>query len=118
LTGQALVAADGAASLIRGDSESSSLARKELSHIVNCYFRADIEPHLGDRKGVLFFNLERARQRRAAAAGRRGSLVVSDQRAATGLVARDLHPRSRAPGSAPRRGRGTRTEVLSLSCGN
>jgi hypothetical protein len=28
---------------------------KELSHIVNCYFLADIEPHLGDRKGVLFF---------------------------------------------------------------
>jgi len=28
---------------------------KELLHIVNCYFRADIERHLGERKGVLFF---------------------------------------------------------------
>src|SRR5262245_18582934 len=55
LTGQALLAADGAASLIRGELGIELEGRKELSHIVNCYFRADIEPHLGDRKGVLFF---------------------------------------------------------------
>jgi 2-polyprenyl-6-methoxyphenol hydroxylase-like FAD-dependent oxidoreductase len=55
LTGRALVAADGAASLIRDELGLELEGAKELSHIVNCYFRADIEPHLGDRKGVLFF---------------------------------------------------------------
>jgi 2-polyprenyl-6-methoxyphenol hydroxylase-like FAD-dependent oxidoreductase len=55
LTGRALVAADGAASLIRGELGIELAGSKELSHIVNGYFRADIEPHLGDRKGVLFF---------------------------------------------------------------
>jgi len=55
LTGRSLVAADGAASLIRGELGIELEGSKELSHIVNCYFRADIEPHLGDRKGVLFF---------------------------------------------------------------
>jgi 2-polyprenyl-6-methoxyphenol hydroxylase-like FAD-dependent oxidoreductase len=55
LTGRALVAADGAASLIRDELGIELVGAKELSHIVNCYFRADIEPHLGDRKGVLFF---------------------------------------------------------------
>jgi len=49
------VAADGAASLIRGELGIELEGSKDLSHIVNCYFRADIEPHLGDRKGVLFF---------------------------------------------------------------
>ena len=53
--GAALVAADGSASLIRGELGIELEGSKELSHIVNCYFRADIEPHLGDRKGVLFF---------------------------------------------------------------
>src|SRR4029453_11268506 len=55
LTGRALLAADGAASLIRGELGIDLEGPKELSHIVNCYFRAEIEPHLGDRKGVLFF---------------------------------------------------------------
>ncbi len=55
LTGRALLAADGAASLIRGELGIELDGAKELMHIVNCYFRADIEPHLGDRKGVLFF---------------------------------------------------------------
>jgi 2-polyprenyl-6-methoxyphenol hydroxylase-like FAD-dependent oxidoreductase len=55
LTGRTLVAADGAASLIRGELGIELEGSKELSHIVNCYFRADIEPHLGDRRGVLFF---------------------------------------------------------------
>jgi 2-polyprenyl-6-methoxyphenol hydroxylase-like FAD-dependent oxidoreductase len=55
LTGRALVAADGAASRIRGELGIELEGSKDLSHIVNCYFRADIEPHLGDRKGVLFF---------------------------------------------------------------
>ncbi len=55
LGGPALVAADGAASLIRGELGIELLGSKELLQIVNCYFRADIEPHLGERKGVLFF---------------------------------------------------------------
>jgi 2-polyprenyl-6-methoxyphenol hydroxylase-like FAD-dependent oxidoreductase len=55
LTGPALLAADGAASLIRGELGIELEGSKELSHIVNCYFRADIESRLGDRKGVLFF---------------------------------------------------------------
>ncbi len=55
LTGRALVAADGAASFVRGELGIALEGPKELLHIVNCYFRADIESHLGDRKGVLFF---------------------------------------------------------------
>jgi len=62
LTGPALVAADGAGSLIRGQLGLRLEGRQDLSHIVNCYFRADIEPRLGDRRGVLFFvSNERAR---------------------------------------------------------
>jgi putative polyketide hydroxylase len=55
LTGRALVAADGAASLVRSELGLRLEGSQNLSHIVNCYFRADIERHLGDRKGVLFF---------------------------------------------------------------
>ena len=55
LTAPAVVAADGAASLIRGELGLRLEGVRDLSHIVNCYFRADIERHLGDRKGVLFF---------------------------------------------------------------
>ena len=55
VSGPALVAADGAASLIRDELGIALEGRQGLSHIVNCYFRADIERHLGDRKGVLFF---------------------------------------------------------------
>src|SRR5215470_6940598 len=55
LTGRALLAADGAASLIRGELGIELEGSKDLLHIVNCYFRADIEPHLGGRRGVLFF---------------------------------------------------------------
>ena len=55
LAGPALVGADGAASLVRGELGLELEGAKELRHIVNCYFRADIERHLGDRRGVLFF---------------------------------------------------------------
>jgi len=55
LRGKALVAADGAASLIRGELGLKLEGVHDLSHIVNCYFRSDIERHLGERKGVLFF---------------------------------------------------------------
>ena len=55
LAGAALVAADGAASLVRGELGLRLEGPQGLSHIVNCYFRADIERHLGERRGVLFF---------------------------------------------------------------
>jgi 2-polyprenyl-6-methoxyphenol hydroxylase-like FAD-dependent oxidoreductase len=55
LTALALVAADGAASFIRSELGLELEGVRDLMHIVNCYFRADIERHLGDRKGVLFF---------------------------------------------------------------
>jgi 2-polyprenyl-6-methoxyphenol hydroxylase-like FAD-dependent oxidoreductase len=55
ITGAALVAADGAASLVRSELGLRLEGSQNLSHIVNCYFRADIEGHLGERRGVLFF---------------------------------------------------------------
>ena len=55
LTAPALVAADGAASLIRSELGLELEGVRDLLYIVNCYFRADIERHIGDRKGVLFF---------------------------------------------------------------
>ena len=55
LSGTALVAADGASSFIRGELGLRLEGVQDLLHIVNCYFRADIEQHIGDRKGVLFF---------------------------------------------------------------
>jgi 2-polyprenyl-6-methoxyphenol hydroxylase-like FAD-dependent oxidoreductase len=55
ITGAALVSADGAASSIRSALGLELEGPQGMSHIVNCYFRADVERHLGDRKGVLFF---------------------------------------------------------------
>ncbi len=55
MRGAALVAADGAASLIRSELGLNLEGPQGLSHIVNCYFKADIERHLGERRGVLFF---------------------------------------------------------------
>ena len=55
LTGPALVAADGAESTIRTRLGIQREGHLGLSHLVNCYFRADIEGRIGDRKGVLFF---------------------------------------------------------------
>lgn len=55
LDGPALVAADGAASTIRSELGLELDGVREVSHIVNCYFRADLEAHLGGRHGVLLF---------------------------------------------------------------
>ncbi len=55
LQGAALVAADGASSFIRSELGLGLEGPRDLRHIVNCYFRADLERHLGDRKGVLLF---------------------------------------------------------------
>jgi putative polyketide hydroxylase len=62
VSGSALVAADGADSLVRRQLGLALEGPQGLSHLVNCYFRADIERELGERKGVLFFvSNERAR---------------------------------------------------------
>ena len=53
--GQALVAADGASSFIRTTLGLQLVGRQQVANIVNCYFRADIEPHLLGRRGVLIF---------------------------------------------------------------
>lgn len=55
LEGAALVAADGASSFIRSEMGLKLEGARDLRHIVNCYFRANLERHLGDRKGVLLF---------------------------------------------------------------
>jgi 2-polyprenyl-6-methoxyphenol hydroxylase-like FAD-dependent oxidoreductase len=55
LCAPALVAADGADSMIRAASGLQLQGAKNLYHVVNCYFLADIERHLGERRGVLLF---------------------------------------------------------------
>lgn len=55
LTGPALVAADGADSTIRTQLGIRREGPTGLGHLVNGYFRADIERRIGDRKGVLLF---------------------------------------------------------------
>ena len=55
ISGSALVAADGSDSLVRqhlGVRLDGALA---VHRFVNCYFRADIEPHVGERSGVLLY---------------------------------------------------------------
>jgi len=59
LRGVVLVAADGAASLIRSELGLRLVGDQGMAHIVNCYFRADIERHLGERRGVLLFTSNR-----------------------------------------------------------
>lgn len=61
LSGAALIAADGAASRIRGELGLHLEGPQGLSHIINCYFKADIERHIAHRKGcILFVSNERA----------------------------------------------------------
>jgi 2-polyprenyl-6-methoxyphenol hydroxylase-like FAD-dependent oxidoreductase len=55
IRGSALVAADGADSLVREQLGIALDGKREVNHFVNCYFRADLEPHLGDRTGVLLY---------------------------------------------------------------
>jgi 2-polyprenyl-6-methoxyphenol hydroxylase-like FAD-dependent oxidoreductase len=55
LTGDALVAADGVDSTVREQLAIRLDGDRALHHFINCYFRADIEPHLGERTGVLLF---------------------------------------------------------------
>lgn len=55
LAGEALVAADGIDSTIRRQLGIPLNGEKGIHHFVNCYFRADIERHVGDRRAVVFF---------------------------------------------------------------
>jgi putative polyketide hydroxylase len=55
LAGEALVAADGVHSAVRTQLGIDLHGERALHHFANCYFRSDIERHLGDRRAVLFF---------------------------------------------------------------
>ncbi len=55
LEGAALVATDGAESAVRTELDIALEGPRNLAHFINCYFRSPIEPHLGDRKAVIFF---------------------------------------------------------------
>jgi 2-polyprenyl-6-methoxyphenol hydroxylase-like FAD-dependent oxidoreductase len=55
LVGAALVGADGVDSMVRRQLGIALEGDQGLHHFVNCYFRAGIERHVGERRGVLFF---------------------------------------------------------------
>ncbi|WP_296721569.1 FAD-dependent monooxygenase [Erythrobacter sp.] len=55
ISGCAMVAADGAASPMRDALGLKLEGQRAVKQLVNCYFRADIESHIEDRKGVLLF---------------------------------------------------------------
>ncbi len=55
LSGAALVAADGVDSSVRDALGIELDGDKGLHHFINCYFRADVERHVGERSGVLLF---------------------------------------------------------------
>jgi putative polyketide hydroxylase len=55
LGGAALVAADGINSTVRNQLGIGLTGEQDLNHYVNAYFRSDIERHVGDRRGLLYF---------------------------------------------------------------
>ena len=55
LAGEALVAADGADSTVRTQLGIALNGEQGIHKFVNCYFRADIEHHVGERRSVVFF---------------------------------------------------------------
>jgi putative polyketide hydroxylase len=55
LAGRALVAADGASSFVRNALGVALEGDTGLSHLINCYFKADIERHIEARKGAILF---------------------------------------------------------------
>lgn len=55
LNGAALIGADGASSLVRAHLGAHLAGQQAVNYFVNCYFHADIEPHIADRRGVLLF---------------------------------------------------------------
>ena len=62
LQGPALIAADGASSFFREKLKVEMDGPKKIAHFINCYFRADLERHIGERTGILhFFSNSQAR---------------------------------------------------------
>jgi 2-polyprenyl-6-methoxyphenol hydroxylase-like FAD-dependent oxidoreductase len=55
LSGAAIVAADGIDSLVRTQLQIPLDGEQAIHHFINCYFRSQIEPHIGERSGVLLF---------------------------------------------------------------
>lgn len=55
LTGRVLIGADGASSFIRNAIGIQLEGEQGYMHLINCYFRADIESHVGDRKGAMLY---------------------------------------------------------------
>jgi len=55
LDGPAIIAADGAESSIRQQLNVALEGPRNVAHYINCYFRADIERHVGERRAVIFF---------------------------------------------------------------
>lgn len=55
LVAPALVAADGAASFVRDFLKVPLDGPMKVAHFINCYFRADIEKHVGEHTGILLF---------------------------------------------------------------
>lgn len=55
LTATVLVGADGASSFVRNAIGVQVEGEQGYMHLINCYFRADIEPHVGDRKGAMLY---------------------------------------------------------------
>jgi putative polyketide hydroxylase len=55
LKAPALIAADGAASFFREKLAVEMDGPKKIANFINCYFRADLEKHIGERTGILHF---------------------------------------------------------------
>jgi 2-polyprenyl-6-methoxyphenol hydroxylase-like FAD-dependent oxidoreductase len=55
LSGAAIVAADGMDSPVRTQLQIPLDGEQAIHHFINCYFRSQIEPHVGERSGVLLF---------------------------------------------------------------
>ncbi|MDB5619904.1 FAD-dependent monooxygenase [Tardiphaga sp.] len=55
LKAPALIAADGASSFFREKLNIEMDGPKKIANFINCYFRADLEKHIGERTGILHF---------------------------------------------------------------
>lgn len=55
LSGSAIVAADGVDSFVRRSLGVELEGPQGIHHFVNCYFKADLEQHVGARTGVLLY---------------------------------------------------------------
>lgn len=55
ITAPVVIGADGAGSFVRRAIGAELEGRRDLTHMVNCYFRAPIEADVADRPAVLYF---------------------------------------------------------------